>query len=640
MPRLGDNISPYKYTNQTQQTLTRFELFYEIYRVLLAMGFSSVYAYNRRLRHVPIDALDPDTDRLTANLNNFGNFEYIAVLDYPDTYTVAVAGETLRPCLVLAMGYSSIAGVQDLGYTFGMHHMARKDVADPNAEIFTADGNVGTLLHGIPQTKGATSNMYMGGHNAIATNEFFEDAPGLFTSTQFWGNNTFSWKAHPSDDYNEDTTSTAAHRELMPTGNIQIVLSGGGLLIQVGSGAKKTQLNDYINFLVVFGGERFPGRGLPEAEDSDRANTNSSYELTLNDVGEVSDSYYSNTTANRQAPNGILIGGQFTDPITGTVLAQADSIKCRTMNFNNVDLVFENSRFHMGTYNSPRTLDGTGYHILSPWIYVLEEQTADNSLYAPGSAGATFSWRWQDVYYAPGLVLADTVAPAGEYVDVNTNRTYHMFYTQRFGEMLGIDVTGATQLTPASIPGMLPTHTLVDETVYDMSSGAVVIDTGSVAVTEGAKDAGWTIGNGAVDELKTTVWTSTDETILELDFEVAGDPDDYAYELLWDCTNYGDATTGPGVTTIHPRMNNAVFVGYKSGETGGENLGTSYFPTAFGGLENAGAATPAAETISSWVPRNITSKKLEIAFLSEYTAGAANKTVTISNIRLRRWQLQ
>ena len=299
-----------------------------------------------------------------------------------------------------------------------------------------------------------------------------------------------------------------------------------------------------------FGGRRTPGRGKPYNEDLQLQRTCPVFVLAMNE-DNGSDTLHSWSSSNQYAPRGYLHGAYFDDPVNG-LAEYCDSVSLRHFNLDNVDRIHHTIWNRGKTLNSPRSIGGAGYHILSRWCYVTEYKL-DNSSIGFGTkhleiSTTTIYWRWEEAFYCPHLVWADPVAPSGFYTDPTSGIEYYLWKLPFNNTVAGIEVEGrSATITPATLDAAVPDHTFIDETLYTFASGSIAIDgasTGTVAAV-GTLPANWTI-DAATEEIRRFGWTTHDEWGYQIEFDVSADPVGTAYEVVFEAYNKGAAGTEGG----------------------------------------------------------------------------------------------
>lgn len=672
MAFIGENYTPQVYENFSVRNMSRWEVFHELNKVMLAFGMKRVYPWGgESLRDKPLELISdgdvwgPIADDMEGSwaIYDFpGDFEFVNEGSSADGFFPygsandpdPIGGRTWRPCVVLWIAQQrSASNSNAVGTWFGVELINRRvgdlaklielrdiDINGGSGYISAGGGAYGAHMRTRTQEYSTISNQWQGTPTeSMSTVYGTSSARGLGYLCAL-SSGTFPL-------FTQNSTYTSSSSGLIPVRSFRVILSKGGLLIQVGSGTRKSDNNDVLDVLVAFGGRRIPGRGRPAAEDIDRDHTNQAYLLTFTDTGIASHEFH-DTSALGYAPRGFMAGARFTDPDpTLGVSLWSGGVGIRTFNFDNIDRVpYATLWFVSATRLSPRNIGGSGYHVLSRWVYATHSAMANGNVIM-GTRDLAYStvdpyYRWYEIYYCPHLVWADPVAPGGYFTDPASGIEYFFWRCRNTGVIAGIEVEGrGVTITPATLDAGLPSHTLIDETSYTVSGGAIDIaggSVGSVPVTEISRSTGWNINAGA-DEVRYAAWvTQTTVDGWKLEFDVSGDPEGYGYELVAELENKSaSALTGPG-NTPYPDSNNLLYGTLEELSTGGEKVAC-----VSGGVRNSGG-DPAERgnsfaDSSFWCHRTRDTKTIRFSFSIDYDSGSQTKEVAMRNLRLRRYQL-
>lgn len=636
---LGENLTPIVYEEQIPQKLTKWGLFLKLLKIFIHLGFEPIpVLQNEQSIYIPFDQMDEDSFIHRPN-DTFG--PYNVFFKFPDEATFTVDGVERRPILMMWAGNYSSSAANTIGQT--LNFSIGSLPVDPDYHDFrfvTNADDLGACYFSMGHAQGFTT---LGEGMGRVSNESYASVIGNAGGAvvghtgdptgSFWINQKFGTRMA---NRNQDRYLTVR--------NIQVVLSKAGLLVQVGSGTRKLDNNDYINFLVAFGPYRIPGRHRPPSADPDLDTASTATLFALGDTGIGGDEYFRDNVGNNYRLLGYSPGSQFEDPVLGTKLA-LNAVTGYVYPIDIVDRVqdigIEWTKLK-ASRNSPRAIDGQGSHILVPMVW-REFSDIENSNTLFGSSHPEVSithpfHRWQEMWYFPYWVVSDNINPAGIHPDAASGRDYFFWRDNLTSDIYGIDVEGyGSKIGPLDVDS--PALTLIDQTDYDMSSGAIAIaggSVGSVPVSQVAKDADWTF-TPATDEITRTGWTSQQEN-WDLEFDVSADPDGTLYEIVWEAYNRGATGTGYFDYAAYPDWNNPIIVQHQPDVTG-----ATTYEDGFGGhLRCAGTLATAPEYNYSerrtWVARSEINNMLKLRFTCNFINGTGAKEFGIRNIRLRRYQ--
>lgn len=644
----GENLTAKIYRNQTPRQLTRWGVFQEIHTALIAVGMKFIPALSGFMQNALIEDIDETVDQITNGAEN--EPWWLAVYDYPVADTFTINGEEWKPAIVMLNQNAFTGSSPSSGQYFRLQAIVRKVNADDWVAVRNETNTVLGVNNTNDQKYGYLNNLIFNygladGLTSMAGNGSETDNVNSYMSAQIDRGGLLYPVGQVENIRHslwDNYLNNESHDQIVTVRNLEVVLSPAGLLIQMGSGTRKLDNNDLLSYLCAFMDRRIPGRGAPIANDPDIESICPVIGYSLgNDY--LQDGIYHDDITTYRALRGMCLGGKFTDPITGTSIENMAAIRCWTWNFDNIDRAIQSESSstelaeQMATQRSPRTIAGSGYHILSPTVVGLafdENNTSDKyGSQAPAISTDEVWWRWSELLYSDKWVMTDAVAPAGIFQDPASGREYFMFRSRGHNMMMGLDVDDHDPIiTPAGLGAVLPTHTLLDETQYTMASGSLQLASGPVAVTQTSVGASWNF-TPATDELTRTGWTTQNENAITFELDVSGDADGIAYELVFEVYNRGTAATGPSDSANWGRQNNQVRAVQRINNNG------TYDPAFAGNYRNTGEPASPYEEVRAFVTRNMVDQVLKLGIAIDYIFGTAAKSVGIRNIRLRRYTM-
>lgn len=280
-----------------------------------------------------------------------------------------------------------------------------------------------------------------------------------------------TWKVHGA------STSTV-RIDRIGMKNIHVILGKGGLLVQVGTGVDKTDCSDLMSVLFAFGGDRIPGRARVPASDPNLNLICPVFTLALRDNSgwyyNASNIVFDDVTLSGARQRSIALGLQHGLNVAfGTAsgfTTRPGAVNLELFNIENIERpLFPSSR--CDTVNSPRDHLSGAAHILQPVVYTQTFGIGDGSYVynvQDFSIRPQVAPTWYDVWYCPAVRYSDRIAPAGEYVDPQTNTNWWLFYAVSVNTMMAVDIEGVTKYTTL---GYFDSFTLTDDDYFNLNAG-------------------------------------------------------------------------------------------------------------------------------------------------------------------------
>lgn len=555
----GDTVAPRIFQDDQPHAYTVTTFMRDIYKALLAMGFRPLVSWGFMFQDTPVEMLTNDDGWLPGPnaLPDNRFFRHPAIfMDFPEDVEdfEDANGVMRRPTLEIRYSFDALNStdfyITGAGYMISalIVDVRMRDVSiDPASHWYSA-GTGNALWESIRKARGLDTARHNNGFASTSyqKSDYFPNSAGNFSVPLFV-------QLYPNELYDGSQVSAgqlAARVARFAVRNIFLSLTPAGFLFQVGAGNRKTDNNDRFNIALVFSGKRIPGRGVALDEDLDLAETSPIFYHSLNS-NENNDGYFSDTAAFDYRLNGVIYGARFTQA-DGSILRTSGAVVCRSYAIENLDLADRTVRDRMVPLNSPRVVGDATRHVLSPLVTSLNWQVyagappSNLTYYSPLNPGYSTTIvlpRWRDLFFTDKVVITDSSAPAGIFPDPTTGKQYYLSRMRAQGAMIGFDITGYTEAAYVA-----PTHTLLDTTTIDVSSGTL-ISTGPVTITESGHDGNWVYGGSGVI---TRTWTTEQTGIATFwQFNVDADPLDRFYVLEFEYRHRGATVNdGPRLTEL------------------------------------------------------------------------------------------
>lgn len=638
----GHNISPRLYQDRREKQWSKFELFQQLYRGLLAVGMVPIMAPT--WTKYPWDEFDVSRffPQYTTHLGWIA-----AYFDFPDSQTFAAPDGNYRPIMCLAMGHHAVQSASYLttmpGEFIILDIRARKAGAVVRGGLASGTD---TMCH----NKTNDSNIQNGGWGSTTDGNL---------NQMGWSSNAYvfrCWRSTPGGYLVKCTPQDSMyHTGAQPTAlitvrNIEILLCKGGLHVQVGTGARKFEASNIINQSWLFFDERIPGMGRAPADDIDKVRTNPVKMFQWYNADPQSKGYYDRTFQQSSGagyqPRCMSPGCCYTHPVGGTEYPQRWRMESVVYNAGSMWNMFR--MYGLASkiiYDSPRVINGLARHLLSPLLcnpLFSDAEWAGTAYYAYRAtnyaASNSYFGSWEDFYYCRYTCFSDPIAPYGISRDPESGKDW--WFTWVGETTMAFQVEGLVTVNET----WAPAHQVISTVDINFISGTPVISDGT-PITVPTKQSPWTYAPG---ENRVYVTTTTQNAIeLRLEADISSDPADYQYEVEFEARYQGAAGTGWDSDA-------------SSGGTAGRYYGTavtvrdvsrmfSQADTPVLSLTDmllircAGpnTALPEYDWATYRVPLvvNEATTRLNISFALYYVNGSGSKTFEFRNLKLRRKRL-
>lgn len=616
MTEYGQSIPPRWYRDVTPRQCTKVNMAWHVHRALLQVGMLPIRSWN------PFDLELPQYEEFNPGS---ARSDLVWYYDLPTNETFEIGGIPYRPVLCMVLHIASTgSGVLStnseslLRFEYG-HRRADRLIRDDFSNL--------VRLHT------SSSNYGVGAYNsAIGVS-----ADLSYASSSGWGawyQNT-TWKTYAgSADANRQT--------LVAVGNIHVMLTGGGLVVQVGSGMSKTDSNDILSFSLVFGGARIPGRARIPSSDPNLNRINPVFVLPhrVDSLDASAINYWVDTLSYEDftylgvRPASWALGVQHDLKIARGTQAgyttRPGAVRLEIFNLENIERpLFPSPK--AATQNSPRTYNGSAAHILQPMVYSqsrLKTDSTDFYQVQNFDIRSQMAPAWEDIWYCPKYRFADRTAPYGEYVDPVTNTNWFLFRASGINSMLAIDVEGVAKFSSFDISTIF---NLQDTDYYNLNGG-FTWTAGNPEAATASQTAGsgitqaWT-PTASVDEatcIMTTTGSSTwsfnitDPVYLETDTSYT-----IQLEIRW------YSVSAQGNTTSNP-----MYLEYSSDNGSTWVIVQTIFNTGNAALPyNAYTMTP---ELPIWPSHDDARIRFRIRCAYDLSTGG-NRTAAIRSLRVRRY---
>jgi hypothetical protein len=487
MTDYGQGIAPRWYQDTATRQCTKTNFAWHLHRALLQVGMIPIRGWNPFDLELPAyEEYNPGSDR----------GDLVWYYDFPTAETFNIDGVLYRPvlCMVNHVRNSGGVTVGESASFFRFEFGYRR-----------ADRLIRDDFMNLVRCHTVTSNFGVGSFNSamgVSTDLSYAASSGLGAYYQLG-----TWKVWSgSADANRTT--------LQPVSNIHVMLTPGGLVVQVGTGTSKTDSNDILSFSIPFGGARIPGRARIPASDPNLNRINPAFILPhrANALeGGTTPNYWVDSQAfedftySSVRPCSYVLGVQHDLKVARATAVgyttRPGAVRLDIYNLENIQRPIYPSP-KAPTQNSPRAYNGGGAHILQPVVYTQTRLKTDgNDFYQVQNFDirSQISPEWEDIWYCPNYRFADRTAPYGEYVDPVTGYSWFVFRAEGINSMMATNVEGATKFSSFNISS---TFNLLDDDHFNLNGGFT-----------------WTVGNPQQASASQTAgvsmsqnWTATPAT--------------------------------------------------------------------------------------------------------------------------------
>lgn len=611
MSDYGQSIPPKWFRDTSPKQFTKSAFAAYLHRALVTAGMKEIASVSPG----DWDANDPSQDQHAL----LSGATYMWFYDFPTSETFTFGGNTYRPMFAMACpcyenGSPSASGV--MGEAISVQLLYRRsdrlDVTDFRG--FNSD-----ILN--------STNYGFGAPGAGIS--LFGGQDGAFRYLPKWV---------PYTGY----TGSVYMTQLQGVQNFHVFLGKGGLLIQVGTGTDKTDNNDLLSFLVLFGGARVPGRARIPNQDINLNRINPTLALPL---GSVTDGRYFSTglswtfgTLVGNRPSSYVLGMQHDLKFTGqpvlVQMANLENIERPLLPVADID-----------TKSSPRTLQVGGAHVLVRLEYITWLRAGTTTdFYGPldPTIRAEPVPSMFDVWTAPGFRVTGRTASIGLYLDPTPASPgpagihWFLFRAAGVNTIYAVDAEGVTQLTAFSLPSVSLLTTYHLDLAPGGFSGPFTPSTVMANVLEQG-GANW-VPTASTDEA-TLDWNNSNTTSLKFVVSLGALEADKLYKITFELFNKCDAARTAGSAS------DPVLVDFSADGTSWQPAGNPVYVQGVNRFENTGTNNALPYYAYTTVPPLKVAQvpadgKLYVRFRSTFTNGndATMRHVGVRNIRVLQYQ--
>jgi hypothetical protein len=490
MTDYGQDIPVKYFWDTTQRQLTK-----TAYAALMGRALANVGMLFRP-EISSYDLFDAANAELAIGTNAIEFFFF----DFPSTETFEINGTTYRPCF--GMFFGSNANTTGAGSSQPQNYFAFKVFARKSSRNATGDYR--------------TYSYY----RTVGTQALFGWCSGATTGD---GVSYESGASHLDNSWLTNATfgGTFAYT-LKNVGNIFVYLGPGGLVVQTGSGPKRTEFGSIHSFVAPFGLGRIAGRGRIPNEDTNLGRICPAFMVPMitadTEFIPLVTNRYNDTTTFAEL-NVWTYGAQY------ALQSTLEPVRLRMYNLENVEQPLYPS-YNPATLRSPRIVNGTTRHVMQqPAIVPWERRGATAELYSLVDFQINSDQprpQWNDVFTCQNFRFGDRTMPVGQFTDPLTSENWFAFYASNTNMMYAVNMVGATDVSATTIP---PTATLYDTDSYSLASAGFGSTFPTAVTITNTHTTPWT-ATALTNEMTHVSSTTLSPTSADIVFEITPDPSD------------------------------------------------------------------------------------------------------------------